>query len=127
MNKFTAAAVFTLIAAGAFADPIEGVWQTQPDGGAFAHVRISPCGDAFCGMITRSFKGKAEIKSPNTGKKIVIDMVPQGDGNYTGKVLRPADNKIYNGKAKVRGSSMSLSGCVAGGLICKSQTWTKTK
>ena len=127
MKTFAIAAAFSLLAGGAFADPIEGVWQTQPDEGAFAHVQITPCGGAFCGTITRTFKDKAEYKSPNIGKQIVIDMVPSGGGAYAGKVLRPADNKIYNGKASVSGTAMKLSGCVAGGLICKSQTWTRLK
>lgn len=125
MKKFAIAAIIGLFAGAASADPIEGLWQTQPDEGAFAHVQIAPCGGAFCGTITRTFKDKAEFKSPNIGKQIVIDMAPQGDGNYKGKVLRPADNKIYNGKASVSGSSMKLAGCVAGGLICKNQTWAK--
>ena len=38
-----------------------------------------------------------------------------------------ADNKIYHGMAQVSGKSMKLSGCVAGGLICKTQTWTRLK
>ena len=125
MRKIAFAAAFGLIAAAASADPIEGLWQTQPDEGAFAHVRIAPCGAAFCGTITRTFKDKAEFQSPNIGKQIVIDMAPQGGGNYRGRVLRPADNKIYNGKATVEGDRMSLAGCVAGGLICKSQHWAR--
>ncbi|NHF73396.1 DUF2147 domain-containing protein [Paracoccus xiamenensis] len=125
MKKILFAAAFGLLAGAASADPIEGLWQTQPDEGAFAHVQITPCGGAFCGTITRTFKDKAEFKSPNIGKQIVIDMAPKGNGNYKGKVLRPADNKIYNGKASVSGNQMSLAGCVAGGLICKNQTWAK--
>ena len=125
MKKILFAAAFGLLAGAASADPIEGLWQTQPDEGAFAHVQITPCGGAFCGTITRTFKDKAEFQSPNIGKQIVIDMAPQGGGNYKGKVLRPADNKIYNGKASVSGNQMSLAGCVAGGLICKNQTWAK--
>ena len=31
----------------------------------------------------------------------------------------------YSGKASINGGSMKLSGCVLGGLICQSQTWTK--
>lgn len=125
MKIFALAAAFGLMAAAASADPIEGLWQTQPDEGAFAHVQIVPCGNAFCGTITRTFKDKAEFKSPNIGKQIVIDMVPQGGGNYKGRVLRPADNKIYNGKAQVSGNAMQLAGCVAGGLICKNQNWAR--
>lgn len=125
MRKFALAAAFLLGAAAAHADPIEGVWQTQPDDGAFAHVTIAPCGGAFCGTITRTFKDKAEYQSPNIGKQIVRSMTATGGGNYEGQVWRPANDKVYNGKASVSGSQMSLSGCVAGGLICKSQTWVK--
>ncbi|HMQ40006.1 MAG TPA: DUF2147 domain-containing protein [Paracoccus sp. (in: a-proteobacteria)] len=125
MKTFALAAAFGLIAAAASADPIEGLWQTQADEGAFAHVQITPCGGAFCGTITRTFKDKTEYQSPNIGKQIVIDMVPQGGGDYKGRVLRPADNKVYNGKATVSGNAMALSGCVAGGLICKKQSWAR--
>ncbi|PAU97854.1 DUF2147 domain-containing protein [Paracoccus salipaludis] len=128
MRTITLAAAFALVAGAALAaDPIEGVWQTQPDEGAVALVQIAPCGGAYCGTIVKAFKGKEAYQSPNIGKQIVIGMTPSGKGAYAGKVLRPADNKVYNGKAQVSGGSMKLSGCVAGGLICKSQTWTRLK
>lgn len=127
MRKLFFGAVFLLGAGAAAADPIEGVWQTQPDEGAFAHVTIAPCGNAFCGAISRTFKDKTEYQSPNIGRQIVIDMAAQGGDSYEGKVWRPANNKIYMGKAKVSGDRMSLSGCVAGGLLCKSQTWVRVQ
>ncbi|SNR25850.1 DUF2147 domain-containing protein [Paracoccus sediminis] len=125
MRHIIAAAILALAGTAAAADPIEGVWQTQPDEGSFAHVVISPCGGAFCGTISRTFQGTAEFQSPNLGRQIVIDMAPQGGGNYAGRVWRPANDRIYIGKASVQGDRMSLSGCVAGGLICKSQTWVR--
>ncbi|RJL18662.1 DUF2147 domain-containing protein [Paracoccus siganidrum] len=132
MRKFIIAGAFAAVAGvlgagAALADPIEGVWQTQPDEGAFAHVTIAPCGAAFCGTITRTFKDRAEYQSPNIGRQIVIDMAPTGGGNYQGRVWRPANDRIYNGKASVGGDRMSLSGCVAGGLLCKSQTWVRVQ
>lgn len=127
MKTLFLAAAMMLSATAAMADPIEGTWQTQPDEGSFAYVQVAPCGGAFCGTITRTFKGKEEYKSPNIGRQIVIDMAPQGDGRYAGKVWRPSNDKIYNGKAEVSGDRMSLSGCVAGGLLCKSQTWARVK
>lgn len=126
MKTMTLAAALALAATTALAaDPIEGIWQTQADEGSVALVQIVPCGGAYCGTIVRTFKGQQEYRSPNIGKQIVIGMAPSGGGAYAGKVLRPADNKVYNGKAQVSGGSMKLSGCVAGGLICRSQTWTK--
>lgn len=127
MKQYILAAAFALSAGAAAADPIEGVWQTQPDEGSFAHVTIAPCGGAFCGTITRTFKDRAEYASPNVGRQIVIDMAPQGGGNYQGRVWRPANDRIYAGKASVSGNQMSLAGCVAGGLLCKSQNWVKVQ
>lgn len=128
MKTFLLAAVMALTTtAAAVADPIEGLWQTQPDDGAVAIVSIAPCGGAFCGTIVKTFKGQQEYASPNIGKQIVRSMAPAAGGGYAGQVWRPANNKIYQGKATISGSSMKLSGCVAGGLICKSQTWTKLK
>lgn len=127
MRHIILAAVLGLAAGAAAADPIEGVWQTQPDEGSFAHVTVAPCGGAFCGTITRTFKDQAEYKSPNLGRQIVIDMAPKGGGNYQGRVWRPSNDKVYAGKASVSGQQMSLSGCVAGGLVCKSQTWVKVQ
>ncbi len=127
MKRVLMAMAFASVAGMAAADPAEGVWQTQEDAGAYAHVTMKPCGQAFCGVISKSFKDGAEFKSPNTGKQIVIDMVPVGGGAYEGQVWRPSNNKIYTGKMQISGNSMQLKGCVAGGLICKSQSWTRVK
>ena len=127
MKKFLVAAVLVLGATSAFADPVEGVWQTQEDDGSYAHVTIAPCGGAFCGVISRTFKDGAEYQSENLGKQIVIDMVPQEDGTYDGKVWRPSNDKIYVGGIELNGDSMRLAGCVAGGLICKKQTWSRVQ
>jgi len=127
MRHIILAAVLALGATAATADPIEGLWQTQPDEGAFAHVTIAPCGAAYCGTISRTFKGTQEYQSPNIGRQIIINMAPQGGGKYQGQVWRPSNDKIYAGKATVSGTQMSLSGCVAGGLLCKSQNWVKVQ
>lgn len=127
MKALILAAAASLMATMAMADPVEGVWQTQEDDGAYAHVSMQPCGPNFCGVISRTFKAGAEYQSENLGKTLVIDMAPQGDGKYEGKVWRPSNNKIYYGTIALAGDSMRLSGCVAGGLICSKQTWTRLK
>lgn len=127
MKALILAAAASVMATMAMADPVEGVWQTQEDDGAYAHVSMQPCGPNFCGVISRTFKAGAEYQSENLGKTLVIDMAPQGDGKYEGKVWRPSNNKIYYGTIALAGDSMRLSGCVAGGLICSKQTWTRLK
>ena len=109
------------------ADPAVGVWKTQPDDGAYAHVKMTPCGGAICGTIQRTFNASGEYKSENIGKQLVIDMKPDGSGKYAGKVWRPSNNKIYIGKMSVAGNSLKLSGCVAGGLLCSKQDWQRVQ
>ncbi|KZX92250.1 MULTISPECIES: DUF2147 domain-containing protein [unclassified Sulfitobacter] len=129
MKQFFAVALLGLGLTGAAhaADPAVGTWQTQVDDGAYAHVKMAPCGGAICGTIARTFNDSGEYKSPNIGKTLVIDMKPQGGGKYAGKVWRPSNGKIYIGKMDVSGKSLKLSGCVAGGLICSKQTWARLK
>ena len=127
-NILKTAAAMIALASPALADPAEGVWQTEVDDGAFAHVTIAPCGAAFCGTISRTFQnGGTEYNSENKGRQIVIDMVAQGGGAYAGQVWRPSNNKIYVGKMQVNGNSLVLKGCVAGGLICASQGWARVQ
>ena len=114
-----------LTAGAAVADPVLGTWKTQVDDGAYAHVKMTPCSGKICGVITRTFNASGEYDSANKGKTLVIGMAPSGNGNYQGKVWRPSNDKIYIGKMQLNGNSLKLSGCVAGGLLCSSQTWSR--
>lgn len=128
MKKFALAAALALWGGTAVADPLEGVWQTEVDDGHYAHITIKPCAAAFCGKITTAFNADgSEYDSENTGKTIVIDMVPQGDGDYEGSVFRPSNGKTYYGTIALNGNKLKLAGCVAGGLICSKQNWTRVK
>ncbi|GHE02265.1 imidazoleglycerol-phosphate dehydratase [Defluviimonas sp. 20V17] len=127
-NLALSAMLLGLMSLPAFAaDPIAGMWKTQPDDGSYAYVKIGPCGANFCGVIARTFRASGEYKSPNIGKEIVIDMVPEGGGRYHGKVWRPSNDKIYVGKISLKGDQMALSGCILGGLFCKAQDWTRVR
>ena len=126
MKRLLTAAILGFgLAGAAAADPVEGVWKTQVDDNRYAHVKMQPCGSAICGVIVKTFLDGADYKSPNLGKKLVINMVPSGGGKYEGKVWRPSNGKTYIGKMAVSGNSLKLSGCVAGGLICSKQTWSR--
>lgn len=119
----TAAIVFT--AGMAMADPVEGIWKTQPDDGAFATVQMSKCGDKICGTIKQAYNMQGQpIASDTKGKRLVWDMVPQGDGTYkNGKIWQPSTGKTYKSKMVLKGSTLKVSGCI--GPICKSQTWSR--
>ena len=56
MKKLILSTMAILCAGVAFADPVEGVWQTNAnDNGGYAYVQIAPCGDKMCGTIIKAF------------------------------------------------------------------------
>jgi uncharacterized protein (DUF2147 family) len=129
MKTILLAAALAVLGTAAFADPVEGVWQTKKDdNGNFGHVEIKPCGPAFCGVLIKAFDadGKAR-ESDNIGRKIVWDMVPYPDGFYDdGKIYSPDRDKEYNGDMTLAGDSLAVRGCVLG--ICRDGgTWKRVK
>jgi uncharacterized protein (DUF2147 family) len=128
LAKLTALAA--LIAAPALADPAEGIWKTRPDdNGNFGHVRIYDCEGNICGVIEKAFDASgAETESQNIGKRMLWGMVPAGDGSYgDGSIWAPDRDKTYRSKMTLTGDTLSVAGCVAGGLICRDQIWTRVE
>jgi uncharacterized protein (DUF2147 family) len=129
MKTMLIAAALAVLGTSAFADPVEGLWQTKKDdNGNFGHVEIKPCGPAFCGVLVKAFDGAGkEIASDNIGRKIVWDMVPYADGLYDdGKIYSPDRDKEYNGDMTLAGNNLSVRGCVLG--ICRDGgTWKRVK
>jgi len=125
MKKFLLAAALTVFGSGAaMADPVEGIWKTQVDDGAYAYVTIAPCGAKLCGVITQTFNNTGEYQSPNLGKSLVWDMVARGGGSYKdGQIWQPSTDKIYSSKMALKGNVLKVSGCW--GIICKKQTWNR--
>ena len=115
------AAMLAASAAGAAAGDAKGEWLR--DNGE-SKVRISPCGgEALCGAITwlRDAGGPARV-----GQQVFFDMKPHGDNVWTGSAFNPDDGKTYSGKMTLSGDHLVTAGCVFGGLICKSVSWTRT-
>jgi len=128
MKQFFAAAAVVVAGAGAAwaADPVEGVWKTEVDDGAFAHISMKACGSDICGTIAKAFDASGPIDSANVGKRIVWDMTPEGGGKYgSGKIWRPSNDKVYRSKMSLNGNALKVSGCV--GPICLGQTWTRVQ
>jgi uncharacterized protein (DUF2147 family) len=96
-------------------------------------VRIARCGGAYCGTII-SIQGEAkDVNNPDpklkgsnlVGIQMISNIQPTAEG-FTGQLYNYKDGKTYSGKMSFAGGkAMQLSGCVFGGLICRSQTWAK--
>ena len=128
MKKLALAAALACLGTIASADPIHGVWKTQPgDDGKYAHVTIADCGGAVCGTLGEAYDASGKsIPSDKVGKRMVWDMQAKGDGSYSGgKIWAPDRDKTYKSKMALKGNALKVSGCV--GPICRSQTWTRVK
>lgn len=91
----------------ALADPIEGTWK-RPNG---TLIKYSGSGSRYCGTVmTGDYAGKSIGCMNGTG------------GSYKGKVNKLDEGKTYSGKASVSGNRLKLSGCVFGGIVCKTET-----
>jgi uncharacterized protein (DUF2147 family) len=112
--------------------------QSQDPSGTYlsesgdTRVRIARCGSAYCGTIV-AVQGEAkDVNNPDAGLKgrnlvgiqMISNIQPAGAG-FSGQLYNYKDGKTYTGKMSFEGKAMQLSGCVLGGLICRSQTWTK--
>lgn len=107
------------LAGAAFAEPLVGTWRTaKDDNGNYGLIQVAPCGSKLCGKLVKSFdsSGKA-ISSEHTGRNIISETVPSGNGQYKGKVYSPDRDKTYNSKLVLSGNTLKVSGCVLG--ICR--------
>ncbi len=116
------AAVLAASIAGAAAGDAGGVWLRE--NGA-SKVRIAPCGgEALCGAIIwlKDPSGAAKV-----GQQVFFDMKPHGENIWTGSAFNPEDGKTYSGKMTLAGDRLTTAGCVLGGLICKSVSWSRAR
>ena len=101
-----AAAGFALAGAASAAEPIEGTWKRSNG----TLIKYAATGGQFCGTVLNGeFKGQS------------IGCMSGSGAAYKGKVNKLDEGKTYTGKASVNGNTLSLAGCVMGGLICKSE------
>ena len=112
--------VLLLSTSSSLADNIVGTWSR--DNGA-VHVKFDACGDTICGSIAW-IKPGAETKA-KVGQRLFFDIRPDGTNSWTGKAVNPDKGSIYSGKVLIGGSTLSTSGRIIGGLICKSANWRR--
>ena len=144
MSRIFTIATFAILclaaATPASAGDPRGNWMTE---NGKAKVAIASCGSALCGNIVAltepidpaTGKPKTDKNNPDAAKRtrpmlgvqIVIDMKPDTADKWKGQVYNVEDGKTYSGSITlVSATTLNLLGCALGGLICKTQTWTRT-
>jgi uncharacterized protein (DUF2147 family) len=101
---------------------LSGQWK-NPHGTVV--VRVAPCGNAFCGIISWASAHNRE-KGNMPGTKVLTNLKSVGDGVYKGSAYDPKHD--MNGTATVRQEGpnvMIVRGCAIMGLVCREQRWTR--
>ena len=142
MKLFRIAFVAALLSAGIVpaiaADPT-GVWVNE---NGDTKVRLSRCGGSLCGTVAwlrepndAGGRPKTDKRNPDAAKRdrrligvpVLVGMKPEGEDRWSGKIYNADDGKTYDSRVMLASAnSMKVQGCVLGGLLCKSMTWTRT-
>lgn len=117
-----AVATFAIAGTGfaAQAQDATGVWLRE---NGESRVRFAKCGEALCGTV-------AWLKDPagstsKLGQRVFFDMKASGTGQWSGQAFNPEDGKTYSGKMTLSGNTLTTAGCVFGGIICRSVSWSR--
>lgn len=115
------------LAQASAAKEISGTWRTaEGEDGGYLHVHIEACGDASCGVIVHAVDetGRSNPAYEYMKRQILFDMVEDG-GVWRGRVWAPDSGQTFRAKMIPSGQTAKLSGCTLGGIICRSQLWTR--
>lgn len=117
------AALAALALAGpAAANDLMGTWRTAPDdNGNTGLIRVVQCGPSLCGTLVEAYDASgAVMASGNVGRQIIWDTNPTTNaGEYVGMLYSPDRDRDYRSRLQLSGDSLSVSGCVMGGAICR--------
>jgi uncharacterized protein (DUF2147 family) len=110
------------------ASDIRGDWINERQ---TAIIRIADCGATLCGTVNWSAStaqrdaargGTAHLE----GTVVMFSFVPSGQRRWRGRLYLPDQNRTVKATIELRANdSLEVRGCAAGGLICKSQRWTR--
>jgi uncharacterized protein (DUF2147 family) len=92
-----------------------GVWLTEEKEGK---VRIEQCGVNLCGY-------SVDTKSNLNGEQVLINMRPNKDAKWSGRILDPNTGSTYDSTIALKGDVLRVQGCAFGGMFCGGQTWTR--
>jgi uncharacterized protein (DUF2147 family) len=117
--------VFTLLAlsypvvADSTAQDPRGQWL-RADG--VARVNVAPCGPELC--MTNVWI-KPGVRGEKVGEYIRFDVKAAGPGHWKGTGYDPQRKLEFSSDLEIAGDTMTTGGCLVGGLICKSTSWTR--
>lgn len=110
-----------VVIACAHADDAMGVWLR---GDGAVHARFAPCGSDLCAT---NVWVKDSASDEKVGDQLVFNVHKEGANKLVGTGYDPKRKVSMTANITVAGDRLATEGCVAGGLICKSVSWTRIR
>jgi len=134
------AALMLTALAGMTATETLGSAPVQPNGAIGTWINpkrtvtvvTSACGNRLCGTVVSATPEVQKIAReagapPLVGTKLLQDYRQTSKDKWQGRVFVPDRNASYYSTIKqLNANQLKISGCILGGLLCKSQVWTRT-
>lgn len=96
-------------------------------------VRAGPCGLKLCGWIVWA-NGEAQADARDggvmhlVGTELLQDYTARRAGIWAGTVYVPDMGRRFSSEIdELAPDKLKIKGCILGGLICKSQIWTRVE
>jgi uncharacterized protein (DUF2147 family) len=106
-------------AATAGSDDIFGNWSRE-DGAAL--VKVANCGSQIC--ATNTWIKDPIRQNEKVGDRLIFTIKATSD-KWSGSAYDPQRKLTFSATLKAIGEKMVTTGCIVGGLICRSTHWTK--
>lgn len=135
--QFSAAVALCATPAAA-AGSIEGLWINEDRNGV---IRIGRCGAHMCGWLVRMLDTAPnaptrDIENPNPrlrsrpliGLPIFTKLGRDGNRWTGGDGYDPRNGRSFKAKLKLNADdTLSVTGCIGWGVLCKTWTWTRAR
>lgn len=117
----------------AAANDIAGNWRTQ---NKKVMVHIGPCGDSWCGKVTKiliplPYRKSHDLSNPDPalrGRSIIgisiLSKLERDDDEWRGEIYDPVHGKTYRSVVwRDSPDTIKVKGCIA--ILCKTQVWDR--
>ena len=111
--------------------PVAGPVGTWLNPHSSVAVKTGACGDRMCGRVVwASRQAQDDARdggvAPLVGTELLENYRPEGRGAWAGTVFVPDMGRRFSSEiSQVGPDRLKVKGCILGGLICKSQVWTR--
>jgi uncharacterized protein (DUF2147 family) len=132
-----AAGILVLGGHGAKAEDPLGLWKANDGQATF---RIAPCGAGLCGTIAAlaepndpaTGRPKTDVNNPDAAMRVrpvvgltMLRMTREGENAWRGTIYNGQDGRTYNATMASENMRLKVTGCVLGGLVCRTQIWSR--